>query len=267
MLKYLMKFFIMTLTLTISLLLAEERSFFIAHSNDLIFGVDRDYSTGTEIGIRLGDNHFSLYQDIYTPDNKQTPRPINGERPYAGWLAVKAQHDYRLYNQPSYLALSLGTTGKRSQAQEVQRLFHRIINNDEIQGWESQHPNTYGYILELYNRYELPYLSPYSHLTLGNISRYWELGVHRTYKFNQWHHHIELWGELSERYVQKNLFLEADRYGYSVSKKDWVGIANIGIIFSLGEYGISASITGLTPKYTTQNNPSGYGTLRLSHPF
>jgi len=266
MLKLFMKFSIL-IPLIIIPLLAEERSFFLKHTNDLIFGVDRDYSTGTEIGIKLGENCYSILQDIYTPDQKQTSHPIQGEHPYAGWLAIKALHNYQFYGHPAYVALSLGTVGKRAKAKEVQRLFHQLIHNDEINGWDSQHPNQYGYILEFYNRYHTLYLDPFSHLSLGGVRQYWELGIHKSYTSNLLGREVAYWGELSTQYVDKNIFLEEDRNGYKVEKKRFVSTIQLGIRTHLGDYEIAITTQLSSRDYQTQKLPYGEGSLMVAHPF
>jgi hypothetical protein len=84
---------------------------------------------------------WSLAQEMNTPDDIRDPNPSPDDQPYSGILYV----DSTLYAHKRDWAhawqLKLGVVGPASQADDVQREFHKLIGADEPRGWDTQLPN------------------------------------------------------------------------------------------------------------------------------
>lgn len=150
--------------------------------NDLFSGSDRDYTNGVRLGFvqelsldsaagkRIYDRleagadtlnqyrfqtirippedeirfakGFGLTQLMFTPDDPEAESAPRGQRPYAGWLGLEYSLHVKSRNFVNSVTWTLGTTGKRSYAQEAQNWVHRNISNSPIyQGWGSQVPS------------------------------------------------------------------------------------------------------------------------------
>lgn len=86
---------------------------------------------------RCVQSFISAAQQIFTPTN-DSPRPVVGERPYAGLLYAdfgRLEVDAR---QLRSLAVRLGTTGYYSGAEAAQKAFHRVSTQRRPQGWDYQ---------------------------------------------------------------------------------------------------------------------------------
>ncbi len=152
-------------------------TFSIYFENDLFAGTDRYYTNGVKIGWSSPDlasfrdtpyaspllplldaipfvNRpefqknltFSLGQNIYTPDNTESPDVVAGDRPYAGWLyggfgLVLKNADVR-----HTFALNIGVVGSYSYAEEAQRLVHEVRDLAVPQGWDNQLHNEVGVV-------------------------------------------------------------------------------------------------------------------------
>jgi lipid A 3-O-deacylase len=84
--------------------------------------------------------HLKFGQEIYTPDNLETPELATEDRPYAGWL-------YGTYGVTSYdeeksqkltSEVQVGLTGPLSFASEAQKNIHELTESDMPQGWRHQ---------------------------------------------------------------------------------------------------------------------------------
>lgn len=84
---------------------------------------------------------FALTQLMYTPVTFDTPEPLPGERPYAGWLGVGVSIHVRDANVLNSVELSIGTVGDHALAEITQDFIHDARGFDRFQGWDSQVPN------------------------------------------------------------------------------------------------------------------------------
>jgi lipid A 3-O-deacylase len=82
---------------------------------------------------------FSVGQEAYTPQLIESPDPQPGEHPWAAWLygAVGAIVDTPGGGRHQY-QIQVGVTGDSSRAQELQDIWHRVINRPLAQGWDNQ---------------------------------------------------------------------------------------------------------------------------------
>lgn len=76
-------------------------------------------------------------QEIYTP-RRDAPRPVPGERPYAGWLYAAASVRAVAPGRVRSAGLALGVTGRPSLAEQVQGGLHRLLHNQPQLGWAHQ---------------------------------------------------------------------------------------------------------------------------------
>ncbi|MCG8337452.1 MAG: lipid A deacylase LpxR family protein [Proteobacteria bacterium] len=84
---------------------------------------------------------FGIAQDIYTPHDTRNKELIEDDIPYAGHLYTK----YSLFewreNEVEETYFAIGVVGPSSGAECTQKAFHRLVENDEPQGWEHQLPD------------------------------------------------------------------------------------------------------------------------------
>jgi hypothetical protein len=78
-----------------------------------------------------------VFQYVYTPID-DSPKPIPGDRPYAGLLQGKFGARLARPRQLNSLALVLGTTGYPSGAEAAQKAFHRWADLRHPKGWPYQ---------------------------------------------------------------------------------------------------------------------------------
>lgn len=81
---------------------------------------------------------FALGQNLYTPGDISNPLPVEGDRPYAGWLYAATgllADNGRVLDS---VELSLGMVGPSAFGEEVQTWIHRVIDSPTPRGWEHQ---------------------------------------------------------------------------------------------------------------------------------
>jgi lipid A 3-O-deacylase len=96
----------------------------------------------------IGRIGWSLGQNIYTPQNKQTSAPIYNDRPYAGWLyaglsliktPVPDPNIQSSISEMDDLDLQLGVVGRAALGEQVQNSFHAFaFGNEHVYGWRNQ---------------------------------------------------------------------------------------------------------------------------------
>jgi len=90
---------------------------------------------------------ISLAQEIYTPA-EDSPKLRPGQRPYAGWLAIRGAIERQRRVRTDLVAATLGVTGPASLAEFPQTQFHRIFNLRRPLGWDGQLPTEPGFVVE-----------------------------------------------------------------------------------------------------------------------
>lgn len=163
----------------------------VQHDNDVLFGIDRYYTTGTFIGYSKtlqGDFVFkntevnSLQLDIKLGQETYTPRELFEtsfeflERPYAGYLfasvgVTSASKDY-LWQ----LTAEAGLAGSQSLAGDVQVAYHKLIN-EFIPSWSgeianSMHINGYGAYVKTFQKDKKAFFDVQSKVALGTRQIY-----------------------------------------------------------------------------------------------
>jgi lipid A 3-O-deacylase len=102
---------------------------------------------------------YELGQMIFNPYKYSITDPEQMDRPFAGYLYVKATRS-RFFSKGNNLqyGLAAGIMGPGSRAAQVQRSYHNFINIYEVLGWGYQLKNEFG--LNLYGQYTHPLSAP-----------------------------------------------------------------------------------------------------------
>lgn len=145
----------------------QETVHFGTYENDSFFDTDRFYTNGVQLSIKRsrddrGDfaraltrracgwfgcedstlltSQTNFGQLMYTPSHITIAEPQPADRPWAGLLYV--EHAYALLSPDqrtlTTLTAQVGVTGPASLAEEAQKLFHKIMDRPEPQGWHNQ---------------------------------------------------------------------------------------------------------------------------------
>ena len=132
--------------------------------NDSAMVSDRNYSHGTRFDylqdMPKNPNHaigYSLTQNIYTP-RTHTDGAVQGEHPYAGYLALGIGHLYRGENVGSAIEFQVGTTGKASGARETQDFIHQSMGLERWDGWADEIPAEITFQLSAQQDYRLAWV-------------------------------------------------------------------------------------------------------------
>lgn len=84
---------------------------------------------------------YDIVQTMQTPSDITVSEQIEGDAPYAGSLTWTV--DLHAYDDAvsDTVALTLGTVGPLSLAEQSQKVIHQIVGSDEPQGWDNQIDN------------------------------------------------------------------------------------------------------------------------------
>jgi hypothetical protein len=130
---------------------------------------------------------FSLGQNIYTPVDTSVETLIEDDRPYAGWTYLSVALHSKNRRMLNTLELSVGIVGPASLAEDTQKIVHRWVDADDLEGWDNQLSNEPGLML-VWQRYWRIFrrqfewgglawdIIPHAGLSLGNVFTYANLG-------------------------------------------------------------------------------------------
>lgn len=100
-----------------------------------------------------------LTQLMFTPEDTEPLTPAHGERPYAGWLGLEFSLQASGGDSASTATLSVGTTGRLSYAEDIQKWIHQNVSDSPLfQGWDSQAPGELTVNLHLDHKQRLTFL-------------------------------------------------------------------------------------------------------------
>lgn len=119
-----------------------------------------------------------LGQNLYTPTEIERYYSKVGDRNYAGWLYLGYLYSLECKNSVFFWEASVGTLGKNSYGEQVQKFVHRISNSEIPVGWSSQVPNTF--TLQNHLNYKYFYSSNLgfeTSLKLGNVFTSFGMGA------------------------------------------------------------------------------------------
>jgi lipid A 3-O-deacylase len=275
-------------------------------------GTDRNYSQGARVNLfgapgampsparwladRLpgfdasgGQRQFglSLGQEIYTPRALLSRKPIQGDRPYAGWLYASGLLSCRDPRRMRSLELQIGTTGAASHAEDVQRWWHHQLGIRAPQGWQHQLRGEPGIVLS-YQERRRPWgpqryadFVPHAGATLGNVHTEanaggtLRLGLPLPDDFGPWRNapaksprgsfDLYVFARAEGRAVARNLFLDGNTFGSSlhVTRLPLVGEAQLGAAGRWHSLGFRYTVTYTTNEFRERPSNQQYGSFAI----
>lgn len=245
---------------------------------------------------------FSIGQNIYTPEDKDTEELVVDDRPYAGWLylglGVAANQGTRRYDK---IQLRAGIVGPCSQAEDVQTFWHRSFDIDVPKGWDNQLDNEPGVALiyEQARRFQkenalglLDFdLLPHFGGSLGNVFTYGSAGFtlrcgsglgrdfgtpcvrpslpggcyFRPGEGLSWY----LFAGVEGRAVLWNIFLDGNTFSEShqVDRRPFVGDLQMGVSVHWRRFRFSYTQVYRTEEFVEQDNGNVFGSFSFSYHF
>ncbi len=267
--------------------------------NDLFAGTDRYYTSGVKLSwsspdlAQLSDTPyaspllplfdaipyinekgfqknlvFAFGQNIYTPDNTESFKPITSDRPYAGWLYLGMGIVWKNAEVRNSLVLDIGVVGPASYAQETQRLVHDLRGLDHPNGWDNQLHNELGLTLVYERLWRWPKherrsgldweILPHAGAAIGNVQTFANLGAelraglnlpddfgtpaigpaattstpvdgHIAADRSQFDLGLYVFGRVDGRVVGHNIFLDGNTFGDSPSVGHNIFVADISV--------------------------------------
>jgi lipid A 3-O-deacylase len=149
----------------------EQGTFNLVLENDIVSGLDQDYTNGIQLSWTSGADDapswavdaanwlpffssegtvrviYALGQNIYTPSDIKLEDPPADDRPYAGWLYGSIGLTSATETRLDQLNLQLGMVGPASLARQTQTWVHGIVGADKPRGWDHQLNNEPGIVL------------------------------------------------------------------------------------------------------------------------
>jgi lipid A 3-O-deacylase len=247
--------------------------------------------------------HYSLGQNLYTPEIITTKTPDPEDRPYAGFLYGSIGASTITNNHLDELELTLGVVGPWALGEEVQKAVHDAINADDPSGWDAQLKNEPAIIIAaqrlwpeaisadldpLYMR-----VAPHIGTSLGNVYTHANAGVtlQLTPKKYRWQSQPlrvrpaipgsgyfaipegrlawSAFAGLEGRAVARNIFLDGNSFqdSSSVDKKHLVADINGGFTLSYGRIQTSYTLNWRSNEFDNQSDNSLFGAISLGYRF
>jgi hypothetical protein len=244
---------------------------------------------------------MGIGQAIYTPTNKSTSALVADDRPYAGALMASLGYDARQGNSLHSTQLRLGVVGPASQAEDVQRWWHDLVNSERPMGWGNQLHNEPVFQL-LYERRTRAMrqesgklgwdLIPHWGGSVGNFATYanagaeLRFGLHLPDDFgtavlrpaggntwsirpstNRWSSHLFI--ALDARAVVHDITLDGNSFrdSHSVDKRPFVADLGIGIAMNYDEWRVTFGRYYRTREFDGQRDTPAYGSLTIGRRF
>ena len=260
----------------------------------LLFGKDTYELSGTE---------YSIGQKIFTPKDTSLTTPDPTDRPYAGWLYYNMSAGY-LAEQNDYLGIlhfidfTIGIIGPSSQAEEMQRGWHEVINNDDVNGWNHQLEDELGLNFTSTTKWRLhpkrvrgvSYdITPHAVIALGNVYTYGGGGVMFrfgenlnddlgppsirpgfpgsagfgfTSRSSSWY----VYAGHESRVVLRNIFLDGNTFASSpsVERELLVGDFLVGFVYRNDGWRFSIANMWRSKEFEGQEDMTNYGAVTFS---
>ncbi len=246
---------------------------------------------------------YSFGQKMFTPENVETDKPVENDRPYAGWLYTSASIASLIKNKPGHrdinaLEFTVGIVGPSSQAGNTQNGFHDLIGTEESAGWNNQLKDELGFVVtyvlksEHFNHLDngLEYSwSPHRVFALGNVYSYAGGGMMLRFGDNLSKdigppnispgfpgaaffspaiggRSWYVFGGLEARAVVQNIFLDGNTFkdSHNVDKKPLVLDLQYGIAYQHDNMRFSLSNVLRSKEFDGQKENAGFGALNFS---
>lgn len=246
---------------------------------------------------------FALGQNIYTPQDISRVPPDPNDRPYAGWTYFEFSFISKNHTVMDSLSFQLGIVGPHSYAEDLQKVTHEWLNDEQPAGWDYQLKDEPGLNI-VYERSTRWYvrapdgflgadLVPHLGFSLGNVQTYANAGATGRVGFNlpsdfgvnliraaglsnspvedvdprlRGSVSVFIFGGVDGRAVARDLFLDGNTFkdSPSVDKKTWVGDAYYGAGVVLGNWQITYTQVTRTREFEAQEEASKFGSVTIS---
>jgi lipid A 3-O-deacylase len=199
---------------------------------------------------------FSLGQSIFTPDDLAATELLRDERPYAGWLYGGVGR-----------ATNVGMVGGVAFAEDVQKTWHKWFGFQRPNGWDNQHKNEPGFLLNYERKWRMRTpqkyfgvdadFTPHAGVSLGNILTQASVGFTVRSDGLSWYVFFGAEGQG----VLCNIFLDGNtfRNSHSVDKKPFVGDIQGGIAVVMGRARLAYTHILRTKEFNTQDDTDQSG--------
>ncbi len=98
--------------------------------------------------------YFTLGQNLYVPSNINSAEPLEGDRPYAGWLYGSVGLTTLTSNHIDDVELTLGVVGPEALGEQTQKFIHtHVTGSPTPRGWKNQLDTEPGVILSWQRRW------------------------------------------------------------------------------------------------------------------
>ncbi len=252
-------------------------------------------------GYKLG---FSFGQNIYTPADITVPTYQAEDRPYSAWLyaglAFHVVEDTGDIARLDVYEVDLGIVGPSALGRQFQNGFHQIIEIQGARGWDHQIHDEPGINLVYERRYRLSTpsarqgwgadLIPHAGLSLGNVFTYANAG---TEVRAGWRLPSDfgsnlirpsgdsnadapppafaafIFGAVDGRAVARDITLDGNsfRHSPSISKKNFVADAYIGLGLTLGEWQLRYAEAFRTREFDGQDSAQIFGSVSATYQY
>ncbi|GIL05387.1 MAG: membrane protein [Betaproteobacteria bacterium] len=246
---------------------------------------------------------WSIAHEMHTPDDIKVADPPRDDQPYAGVLYLDNVIYARNERSTHAWQLRVGVVGPSSQADNVQKWFHKVVDSDEPMGWDTQLPDepvlnvgyTGAYLLAQGNLGKSASwrVVPVANAGVGNYFTGAGLGVYGEVGWNliealggtalrqgfnvastvgagpvdRWS--VSLSGGLAGYGVAHYLPLDGTVFknSRSVDTKPFIGMATLGVAVRHGGFVFFVGRTFFTKTFETERERVEFGTLSLSWYF
>ena len=300
---------------------AQAASLTLLFDNDSFADTDHHYSSGQEFLLALDQprlpgrlvriaralpltaaagevqGFLGVGQNIFTPHEIEWAQPPADERPYAGWLYVRAGLAVEEDTRWDQWDLTLGAVGPWAMAAPLQAWAHEWSGSRHPVGWSQQLSNEPGVVLGYRHGWRLASdatakgwgwdVLPVAAGSLGNVFTTASGGL--TLRAGRWLDRDRGTPRISPRVsgapdrgaprglgfqallgvegrlVARNLFLDGNTFtqGPSVQRRWAVGTAEAGLVLSFGRLWLAYGHVVLSPEYQGQDGPDDYGSAAL----
>ncbi len=294
--------------------------------NDFFAGTDRNYSNGLKLAFfsnpipiegaagfiaeqvllaRPDDRihyGFSLGHSIFTPEDRLATEPLPDQHPYAGFLygeyAVVIDRQSKALDT---VTIQLGLVGPAAGGEAVQNTFHRIIDDDELLGWDNQLDNEIAFAIGYDRKFRHldiidvlgleADVTPSVGASLGtllveiNAGVTLRLGTDLADDYgpprvrpslagsaffepeNKFSWYVFLGGQ--QRAVGRNLFLDGNTFrdSLSVDRNVLVSEVQAGAVAQIGRVQIAYTYVARTQEFATQGERQNFGAASISYRF
>jgi lipid A 3-O-deacylase len=257
----------------------------------------KEFATWNDFGAGEGDVDtavgYTFGQNMYTPDHADDPSLRDADdRVFAAWLYGGIFVQRATKNEMEHFELSVGTIGPSALGGEVQTFVHKLVNQEEPNGWDDQLDDEFAVDFTWLKRqradglpfYHTPSFDSYLEygFTAGSLHRNAILGIMLrlgenlpsdfgpgrleaphcvTGPIGDKQTYFYLFGRASVKVVQYDRFLTG------LDTRPVVGQFQLGAVFRYESFEITYSQTFLTCEYYEQPAEDSYASLNLSYRF